>query len=121
MTNYIRAMTVGGVLFGMAAVTPALAALAHRLEYPNIRQVEIGRRNGHLVTNAQDRAYSFRGACKWQDASYLVTRWSTGDKPLSQTVPGCMSGLYYFFARELDKHFDGKVPVGIVQPFFNAE
>jgi sialate O-acetylesterase len=90
-------------------------ALAHRLEYPNIREVELGRRNGHLVTNAQDRAYSFWGACKWQDASYLVTRWSTGDKPLSQTVPGCMSGLSYFFARELYKHFGGKVPVGIVQ------
>ncbi len=90
-------------------------ALAHRLEYPNIREVELGRRDTHLVTNAQDRAYSFWGACKWQDASYLVTHWSTGDKPLSLTVPGCMSGLSYFFARELSKHFDGKVPVGIVQ------
>ena len=90
-------------------------ALARRLEYPLIREVEIGPRNTHEVTNAMDRAYSFWGACKWQDASYLVTRWSTGDKPLSQTVPGCMSGLSYFFARELYKHLGGKVPVGIVQ------
>ncbi len=90
-------------------------ALAHRNEFPNIRSVELGWRNGHQVTVAQDRAYSFWGACKWQNASYLVTRWSTGDKPLSQTVPGCMSGLSYFFARELSRHFDGKVPVGIVQ------
>ncbi len=90
-------------------------ALARRNDYPLIRQVELGRRNGQLVTNAQDRAYSFWGACKWQDASYLVTRWSTGDKPLSLTVPGCMSGVSYFFARELYKHFEGKVPVGIVQ------
>lgn len=90
-------------------------ALAHRNDYPNIRSVELGRRNGHQVTTPQDRAYSFWGACKWQDASYLVTRWSASDKPLSQTIPGCMSGLSYFFARELYKHFDGKVPVGIVQ------
>lgn len=90
-------------------------ALAKRKDYPNIRSVELGRRNGHQVTTPQDRAYSFWGACKWQDASYLVTRWSAGDKPLSLTVPGCMSGLSYFFARELYKHFDGKVPVGIVQ------
>jgi sialate O-acetylesterase len=90
-------------------------AVASRDRYPNIRVVELGRRNGHQVTTPQDRAYSFWGPCKWQDASYLVTRWSTGDKPLSQTVPGCMSGLSYFFARELSRHFDGKVPVGIVQ------
>jgi sialate O-acetylesterase len=90
-------------------------AIAHRNDYPNIREVELGRRNCHTVTTPQDNAYSYWGACKWQDASYLVTRWSTGDKPLSQTVPGCMSGLSYFFARELYKHFDGKVPVGIVQ------
>jgi len=90
-------------------------ALASRNDYPLIREVELGRRNGHLVTNAQNRVYSFWGACKWQEASYLVTRWSTGDKPLSLTVPGCMSGLSYFFARELYKHFDSRVPVGIVQ------
>ena len=90
-------------------------ALAHRNEYPLIREVGLGRRNTHEVTNAQDRAYSYWGACKWEDASYLVTRWSTGDKPLSLTVPGCMSGLSYFFARELSKHLGAKVPVGIVQ------
>ncbi len=90
-------------------------ALAQRFEYPNIRQVELGRRNGQLVSEPQEQAYSFWGACKWQDASYLVTRWSTGDQPLSLTVPGCMSGLSYFFARELYKHFDGQMPVGIVQ------
>ncbi len=90
-------------------------ALARRNEYPLIREVELGRRNIHEVTKPQDRTYSFWGACKWEDASYLVTRWSTGDKPLSLNVPGCMSGLGYFFARELYKYFDCKVPVGIVQ------
>jgi sialate O-acetylesterase len=90
-------------------------AVARRNEYPLIREVNLGRRNTHEVTNAQDRAYSYWGACKWEEASYLVTRWSTGDKPLSLTVPGCMSGLSYFFARELSAHLGGKVPVGIVQ------
>jgi sialate O-acetylesterase len=82
-------------------------ALAQRSEYPLIRQIELGRRNTHEVAQPQDRAYSFWGTCKWEDASYLVTRWSTGDKPLSLTVPGCMSGLSYFFARELSKHLGG--------------
>jgi len=90
-------------------------ALAHRLEYPLIREVNLGLRNGHEVTKPREQAYSYWGACKWQNASYLVTRWSTGDKPLSQTVPGCMSGLSYFFARELSRHLGGNVPVGIVQ------
>ena len=91
------------------------AALANRHDYPLIREVNLSRRNVHQVTEPQEQAYSFWGACKWEDASYLITRWSSGDKPLSQTVPGCMSGLSYFFAREVSRYFDNQVPVGIVQ------
>ncbi len=90
-------------------------ALAKRFDYPLIREVNLGRRNTHEVTGPDERMYSFWGASKWEDASYLVTRWSSGDKPLSQTVPGCMSGLSYFFAREVTRYLDGEVPVGIVQ------
>ena len=90
-------------------------ALANRYNYPLIREVNLSRRNLHQVTEPQEQAYSFWGACKWEDATYLVTRWSSGDKPLSLTVPGCMSGLSYFFAREVSRYFDNQVPVGIVQ------
>lgn len=90
-------------------------AIARRLDYPNIRTVALGRRDGHLVTTPQEQAYGFWGACKWENASYLLPRWSTGGKPLSQTVPGCMSGLSYFFAREVATYFNGKVPVGLIQ------
>jgi sialate O-acetylesterase len=90
-------------------------AISNRLDYPNIREVSLSLRDVHKVKTPQEQAYSFWGACKWENASYLVTRWSGGNKPLSQTVPGCMSGLAYFFARELYKHFDGEVPVGILQ------
>jgi len=90
-------------------------AISSRFAYPNIRTVSIGSREGHRVKTPQEQAYSFWGPCKWESTSYLLPRWSAGDKPLSQSVPGCMSGLSYFFARNLYRHFNGEMPVGIVQ------
>lgn len=90
-------------------------AIAKRREFPNIRTISLGRRDGHKVTTPQEQAYSFWGPCKWENASYLLPRWSKGDKPLSESVPGCMSGLSYFFARELSRYFKNEVPIGIVQ------
>jgi sialate O-acetylesterase len=90
-------------------------AIATRNNYPNIRVLAMGSRDMPKVTAPREDAFSFWGACKWENASYLATRWSSGDKPLSQTVPGCVSGLSYFFARELTDYLKGSVPLGILQ------
>lgn len=90
-------------------------AVETRDKYPRIRVASFGRRDTQNVKTPQQQAYSFWGACKWEEASYLATRWSKGGKSQAESVPGNISGLTYFFARDLRDILGDGVPIGILQ------
>ncbi|CAN5455515.1 sialate O-acetylesterase [soil metagenome] len=84
-------------------------AVANRFKYPNLRVIEIGRRDTFTVTEPQTSVEGYWGPAKWENSTYLVPRSSTSD------VPGCCSALGYFFGREIYDYFKQEIPVGIVQ------
>ena len=84
-------------------------AIADRLKYPNLRVVQVGRRDSHTLETPQTLPYGYWGPLKWESAAYMVPRSSRTD------VPGCVSALGYFFGRELYQYLKGEVPVGIVE------
>lgn len=84
-------------------------AVATREQYPNLRVVQVGRRDPHTCETPQTLPYGFWGPLKWENSSYLVPRSSSTD------IPGSVSALGYYFGRELYQYLHGQVPVGIVE------
>lgn len=84
-------------------------AVARRDAFPLIRIAQLGRRDGHAVTNAQEETQGYWGAVKWEEAAYLVPRSSATD------VPGSCSAIGYFFARGMTEWLGGKVPVALIE------
>ncbi len=83
-------------------------AIAEGHKYPRIRHIQIGARDTHEVTEPRAQLGAFWGLPKWEDATYHLDRSSKTD------VPGSVAAVSYYFARELYKHLDGNVPVGMV-------
>lgn len=84
-------------------------AIANRFRYPNLRVIEIGRRDTFTVATPQTGIEGYWGPAKWENSTYLVPRSSSTD------IPGSCSALGYFFGRELYDYFKREVPVGILQ------
>jgi sialate O-acetylesterase len=84
-------------------------AVAERTKYPNIRVVLISNRMPHEVVTPQKQFSGYWGPLKWENSIYTVPRSSGKD------IPGGSSALSYYFARELYKYMDGKVPVGMIE------
>ncbi len=97
------------MLMPMEDAEGAAEAIAERTKYPNIRVVLAGKRDPSKCDKPQTVAEGYWGPLKWENTIYTLPRSSKKD------VPGCSSAVSYFFARELYKHFDGNVPVGMVE------
>ena len=74
-------------------------AEAGRRDYPLLRVAMAGRHNPHEVTEPQADVGN-GGPIKWQDTTGHI---------------GSCSAVGYFFARDLTRWFDGKVPVGVIE------
>jgi len=83
-------------------------AVATREEYPQVRVAQVTRRDAHEVTEAQWQPQSFWGPVRWESSAYRVPRSSRTD------VPGSISAVSHFFARQLYDHLERGVPVGMI-------
>lgn len=83
-------------------------ARAQAADYPLIRHCQLGHRAAHEVTAPERDNAAFWGKAKWEEATYLIERSSRSD------IPGCQSAVSYYFARELTRHLENKVPVGML-------
>jgi sialate O-acetylesterase len=79
-------------------------------KYPLIRHLRIGHRLTRKIPLNQppQDIGSYWGRASWEDAAFVIHLSSRTD------IPGCQAAVPYYFARELTRHFDGKVAVGMV-------
>ncbi|MFP4026274.1 MAG: sialate O-acetylesterase [Candidatus Brocadiia bacterium] len=82
-------------------------ARANRDKYPGIRHIQLGHRKYRQADKPYEKLGAFWGRPKWEDSRYSLMR-------SNKDIPGCQNAIGYYFAREVYKHFDGKVPVGTI-------
>ncbi len=74
-------------------------AEVNRREYPLIRVAKAGRHNPHTITTPQEDVGN-GGPIAWRETTQHV---------------GSCSAVGYYFARDLTRWLDGKVPVGVIE------
>jgi len=96
------------MMFEVVDTPSGRQAVADARKYPHIRVAGII--GGTIVSDTpQTDILSWWGPMKWDDAAWRIRRSSKkGD------IPGGYSAVSYYFARELYRHLQGKVPVGMI-------
>ncbi|MCG3148734.1 MAG: hypothetical protein PCFJNLEI_02179 [Verrucomicrobiae bacterium] len=97
------------MLMPLDETTGAADVIATAQQHPGIRVFQTGHRNPHTLTNVLTAPVAFWGAPKWEAAAYLAPRSSKTD------IPGGPAAISYYFARALDRHFEGKIPLGMIE------